>query len=88
MEKNNTNQKKLHTQEVKNISYKIVFEDNSFKIGFADRSKSSDEIRVLCEFQLNEDQFKGYFTHMLKAVLDYNQQTGKNMIKELFQEKV
>lgn len=85
MDKENMKEEKKNNIEVDKLAYKIIFEDEVFKMGFAKMDCKNEKLEVLYEFELNEEEFKGYLIHMLKAVVDFNNKKGRNMIEELFE---
>ncbi|XZK29985.1 hypothetical protein ACSXCN_00310 [Clostridium perfringens] len=66
------------------LAFKILYEDELFKFGFAEYS--DEKFKVLTEFELAPNEFKFYLKKMLAAVTQYNSETGKNLIEELYEE--
>lgn len=64
---------------------KVIYKDKAFELGFAEE-KTDGEINILVEFKLEPNEFKLYFKAIVEAIAEYNKQTGKNMIEEIYKE--
>lgn len=64
-------------------SYKVKYENEVFEFGFGKFNRDENELEIHTEFDLGLEDFKVYFTSILKAVFEYNEKTGKNFLEEL-----
>lgn len=64
-------------------SYKVKYENEVFEFGFGKFNSDENELKIHTEFNLELEDFKVYFTAMLKAIFEYDEKTGKNFIEEL-----
>lgn len=64
-------------------SYKVKYENEVFEFGFGKFNRDENELKIHTEFDLGLEDFKVYFTSILKAVFEYNEKTGKNFLEEL-----
>lgn len=68
---------------IKSLSYKVKFEDGVFKFGFAEFIEEEKKIKVKAEFTLNIDEFKVYFESIISSIAVCNEETKRNIIKEI-----
>lgn len=66
--------------------YKTYYEDGKFTIGFGVFDEEKDLVKVKCEMKLYEEDFKIYFRSMIDAILQYNEITGNDFVKEIMEE--
>lgn len=66
-------------------SYKVKYENENFEFGFGKYNKVSNKLEIHTEFNLEVEEFKEYFSSILRAIFEYNEQTGKDFIKELIE---
>lgn len=71
--------------EGKDLAFKVLYKDEKFQLGFA-KDTIDEDLDILAEVELEPNEFKFYFKKILAVVAQYNNETGKNMIKEIFEE--
>lgn len=72
------------SSKIKNLAYKVKYEDDLFKFGFGEVINDSSEVKIRAEFELTKDEFKVYFSSILSSIVAYNEKTGKNIFEEIF----
>lgn len=78
------NNGKIAKERKRKLAFKMLYENELFQFGFAEII--NEEVEILTEFELEPNEFKLYFKKMLAAVTLYNNETGKNMIEEIYKE--
>lgn len=79
------NEYNINSTKIESLAYKVLYEDNLFKFGLGE-SINNDEIQVKAEFELNDEEFKVYFSSILKAIVTFGNETGRNLIEEIYKE--